>query len=238
MGLSHHCRRYFRVKGRRRHVALVVGFARGRRPCRDRSCLLDSQQPDECRTARFASPSARHPRAGSRPYCAERRALAAAALTCAPARSGCAARSNSGARCRTAGGLAPCSRPVPRDAPGCRRSSRRSLRPRLLPDRSLTRPYRRPRRDGRRSRKSRTYMRPRASRSWSGPGPIPRPRMPATLPAARRRLGLSAAGGQVRPSRDCQVAEEDRSAFRHLPDRWRLSSGRRAQGERRMPGFD
>ena len=35
------------------------------------------------------------------------------------------------------------------------------------------RPCRRPRPDGRR-RKSRAYMRPRASRSWSGPGPIPR----------------------------------------------------------------
>ena len=40
----------------------------------------------------------------------------------------------------------------------------------------------------------------------------------APLPAARRRLGLSGAGGQVRPGRDCRVAEENPSPFRHLPD--------------------
>ena len=40
----------------------------------------------------------------------------------------------------------------------------------------------------------------------------------AALPATRRRLGLSAAGGQVRPGRDCRVAEENPSPFRHLPD--------------------
>ena len=53
-----------------------------------------------------------------------------------------------------------------------RRSSRRNLRPRLLGLRSPKRRCRRPRPDGRR-RKSLAYMRPRASRSWSGPGPIP-----------------------------------------------------------------
>ena len=40
----------------------------------------------------------------------------------------------------------------------------------------------------------------------------------APLPAERRRLGLSAAGGQVRPGRDRRVAEENPSPFRHLPD--------------------
>ena len=40
----------------------------------------------------------------------------------------------------------------------------------------------------------------------------------AALPAPRRRLGLSGAGGQIRPGGDCRVAEEDPSAFRHLPD--------------------
>ena len=40
----------------------------------------------------------------------------------------------------------------------------------------------------------------------------------AALPAPRRRLGLSGAGGQVRPGGDCRVAEEDPSPFRHLPD--------------------
>ena len=55
--------------------------------------------------------------------------------------------------------------------PRLRPSSPRSLR--LLPLRWPNHPCRRPRPDGRR-RKSRAYMRPRASRSWSGPGPIPR----------------------------------------------------------------
>ena len=40
----------------------------------------------------------------------------------------------------------------------------------------------------------------------------------SALPAARRRLGLSPTGGQVRPGRDCRVAEKNPSAFRHLPD--------------------
>ena len=45
--------------------------------------------------------------------------------------------------------------------------------PRVLPLRWPNHPYRLPRPDGRR-RKSRAYMRPRASRNWSGHGPIPR----------------------------------------------------------------
>ena len=69
-----------------------MGFARGRPPRRDRSGVLDSKQPDECHTPRFARPSACRSRAGtacssagrqgtralvsSCPYCAERRALA------------------------------------------------------------------------------------------------------------------------------------------------------------------
>ena len=60
----------------------------------------------------------------------------------------------------------------PPKSPRLRPSSRRNLRPRLLPLRSPKRPCRRPRPDGRRQ-KSQAYMRPRASRSWSGPGPIP-----------------------------------------------------------------
>ena len=59
--------------------------------------------------------------------------------------------------------------PPSRETPRLRQSLRRS--PRLRP--SPKRPCRRPRPAGRR-RKFRTYMRPRASRSWSGPGPIPR----------------------------------------------------------------
>jgi hypothetical protein len=34
------------------------------------------------------------------------------------------------------------------------------------------------------------------------------------FPAERQRLGLPAAGGQVRPGRHSRVAEEDASAFR------------------------
>ena len=60
----------------------------------------------------------------------------------------------------------------PPKSPRLRPSSRRSLRPRLLPLRWPKHRCRRPRPDGSR-RKSRAYMRPRASRSWSGPGPIP-----------------------------------------------------------------
>ena len=66
----------------------------------------------------------------SRLFCAERRALASA-LTCAPGRAGGrsparsrsdhAACARSGARCRTASGLAACARAVPRDALGSAR---------------------------------------------------------------------------------------------------------------------
>ena len=101
-----------------------MGFARGRRPRRDRSPLLDNQQPDERHTARFVRPNACRSRAGSRPYCAERRAVASALTPrCAgcrnPARfrSGCADRSDFGPRCRTASGLAACSHATARDAP-------------------------------------------------------------------------------------------------------------------------
>jgi hypothetical protein len=110
-----------------------MGFAGGRRPRRDRSRLLDSQQPDECHTPRFARPTACDSRAGrpgtralvsSCPYCAERRALTCAAGRAAgrsparsrPACSGRAARSNSGPRWRTASRLTACSRAVPHDA--------------------------------------------------------------------------------------------------------------------------
>ena len=61
----------------------------------------------------------------------------------------------------------------PPKSPRLPQSSRRSLRPRLLRLRPPKRRCRHPRPDGRR-RKSRAYMRPRALRSWSGPGPIPR----------------------------------------------------------------
>jgi hypothetical protein len=70
------------------HVALVMGFARERRPSCDRGRLLDSPQPDECHTARVVRPNACGARAGSRPYWAERRAVASP-LTRAPRCAGC-----------------------------------------------------------------------------------------------------------------------------------------------------
>jgi hypothetical protein len=125
----------------------------------------------------------------------------------------------------------------PRRRPRLRPSSRKSLRPRPLPLRSLTHRCRRPRPEERRHRKPRAYMRPRASRSWSGPGPIPR-RIASGFSSGAAAAGPFGVGGQVCPGRDCRVAEEDPSAFGHLPDRWRVSSGRRAQSECRMPGLD
>ena len=65
-----------------------MGLARGRRRRCDRSLLLDSPQPDECHTARFVRPNACGARAGSRPYWAERRAVAST-LTRAPRCAGC-----------------------------------------------------------------------------------------------------------------------------------------------------
>ena len=66
----------------------------------------------------------------------------------------------------------PLRRPMQDSKPPRRLLPRRPPRPPRL-RRPPKRPCRRPRPDGRR-RKSRAYMRPRASRSWSGPGPIPR----------------------------------------------------------------
>ena len=66
----------------------------------------------------------------------------------------------------------PLRRPMQNSKPPRRLLPRRPPRPPQL-HRPPKRPCRRPRPDGRR-RKSRAYMRPRASSSWSGPGPIPR----------------------------------------------------------------
>ena len=130
-------------------------------------------------------------------------------------------------------------RPLPRHPPRSpllHPSSRRSRRPRLHPLRSPTRPCRRPRPDGRR-RKSRVYMPPRASRSWSGPGPIP-PRIASGSSSGAAAAGPIGSRWTSSPRPRLSSAEEDRSAVRHLSDRWRVSSGRRAQGERRMPRLD
>ena len=74
---------------------------------------------------------------------------------------------NAGQQAASPPALAP--RPSASSAPP-RRRQRASVRSGA---RSPSRHYRRPRPDGRRS-KSRAYLRPRTSRSWSGPGPIPR----------------------------------------------------------------
>ena len=112
--------------------------------------------------------------ARSRLDCAERRALGSV-LTFAPGRAGGGSPAALRLR-RPMQDSKPPRRPLrprrPPKSPRLPRSSRRSLRPRLLPLRPPKRRCRRPRPDGRR-RKSRAYMRPRASRSWSGPGPIP-----------------------------------------------------------------
>ena len=125
---------------------------------------------------------------------------------------------------------------APPKSPRLRPSSPRSLRPRLLRLGPPNHPCRRPRPDGRRgSRGHICAQEPCAAGRDLG---LFRGGLRAALPAARRRLGLSAAGGQVRPGRDCRVAEEDPSPFRDLPDRRRIRSGRHAQGKRRLRGLD
>ncbi len=121
--------------------------------------------------------------------------------------------------------------------------------PRRPPSRPLLRPSSRSAPASASSRRSARRGAPDAARARTGGGSPGRIRaqepgaagrdmglfgggLRAAFRAARRRLGLSAAGGQVRPGRDRRVAEEDPSAFRHLPDRGRVSNGRRTQGER------
>ena len=113
------------------------------------------------------------------PTCAETSRPPAAALTCAsdyaggcgpPARSAAAPPAPTPA---PDAGQQPPRRLLPPRPPRRPRLRRVAQEPSPPPLRPPKRPYRRPRPDGRR-RKSRTYMRPRASRSWSGPGPIPR----------------------------------------------------------------
>jgi hypothetical protein len=128
--IAHHWGR-FRATRRDCHVALVMGFAWGRRPHLGRSRLLDSRQPDESRAPHFVGSSARNFRAGSaraacssarrpetrapvgsRPYCAGGRARASAS-----GRTG----GHSPARCRS-----DCSHACSR----CRTASRRAARSR------------------------------------------------------------------------------------------------------------
>ena len=102
--------------------------------------------------------------------------------------------------------------------PRLRPSSRRSLRPRLLRlRRSPNRPAAARARTGGRSG-SRERIRAQEPRAAGRDLGLFRGGLRAALPAARRPLGLSGAGGQVRPGRDCRVAEENPSPFRHLPD--------------------
>ena len=170
---------------------------------------------------------------------AQNAAPSAPVLTFAPGRAGggSPARSGSGARCRTASHLAARSdRAVPRKArgspgrragafaPACSGCARRSA---AAATRART--------GGAGSRGHICAQEPCAAGWDLG---LFRGGLRAALPAARRRLGLSAAGGQVRPGRDCRVAEENPSPFRHLPDRGRILSGRHAQGKRRLRGLD
>ncbi len=140
--MAHHWRR-FQATRKGRHVALVVGFARRRRPRRDRSRLLDSQQPDERHTPRFASPSACRFRANSRPHCPERCALAPALPRTPPPRPP-PLRPRRPLRLRPPIVDSKRPRPLlplrPPTRPPLRPSSRRSLHPRLLPRRSPNAP--------------------------------------------------------------------------------------------------
>ena len=142
-------------------------------------------------------------------------------------------RSGSGARCRTAIRLA--ARSAPRKRPRLRPSLPRSLRLLLRSAGRTTPAAARARTGGAGSRGHICAQEPCAAGWDLG---LFRGGLRAPLPAARRRLGLSAAGGQVRPGRDCRVPEADPSPFRHLPDRRRIPSGRRAQGKRRLRGLD
>ena len=105
----------------------------------------------------------------------------------------------------------------PPKSPRLPRSSRRSLRPRLLQLRSPNHPCRRPRPDGNAAGSPGRICAQEPCAAGRDLG-LFRGGLRAPLPAARRRLGLSAAGGQVRPGRDRRIAEENPSAFRHLPD--------------------
>jgi hypothetical protein len=211
-----------------------MGFTRGRRPRRDRSRLLDSQQPDECHTSRFVRPSACRSRvgstsaacscagrpetralAGSRPYRAGSRAPASA-LAWAPGGSG----GRSPAPSRSAGSdpgpsAALCSAHRRAGAPtsACSRPTRRSA----AAARARTGDAGSPRRI--------RAQEPRAAGRGLG---LFRGGLRPAFRAARRRLGLSAADRQVRPGRDCR-AEEDPSAFRYLSGRARLKRKARSR---------
>jgi hypothetical protein len=121
----------------------------------------------------------------------------------ARSRSDCAARSHSGAASR----LATCSRAVAGDALGS--AHRRAG----APTSACSRPARRSapaavraRTGGAGSQRRLRAQEPRAVGRGLG---LFLGGLRAAFPAARRRLGLSAAGGHVRPGRDCRVADED-----------------------------
>ena len=196
-------------------------------------------EPDECHTPGFARPYAGRTCARSRPYCAERRALGST-LTFAPGRAGGRARSRPLRLRRPMQDSKPPRRPLrprrPPKSPRLPQSSRRSLPPACSGcARRSAAAATRARTGGAGSRGHICAQEPCAAGRDLG---LFRGGLRAALPAARRRLGLSAAGGQVRPGRDCRVAEENPSPFRHLPDRRRIGSGRHAQGKRRLRGLD
>ena len=112
----------------------------------------------------FTRPNGGRTRAGSRPYCTEGRAL------------GSARHLRPRLRRRRQPRPLPLRRLMQDSKPprNLLRPRRLPRRPRLLPLRSPKRHCRRPRPDGTRRQKSRANTLPRALRSWSGPGPIPR----------------------------------------------------------------
>ena len=144
-----------------------MGFARGCRPRRDRSALLDGRQPNQRHSPRLARADSGRSRAGGRAACSSC-AGRAGTRACAP---GCAG-GRSSARSLTNRAPLLLRRPMQDSKPPRRLQPRRPPR-RLRLRRSPKRPCRRPRQDVRR-RKSRASMRPTASRSWSGPGLTPR----------------------------------------------------------------
>ena len=109
---------------------------------------------------------------------------------------------------------------LPPRSPPLRRSPRGSHDLRLLPPGPPKRLCRRQPSNGRRrSPGSLRAQEPRATGRGMG---LFRGGLRQDFPAERQRVGLPAAGGQVRPGRNRRVDEEDPSAFRQLPDRERV----------------
>ena len=210
---------------------LVTEFAR--RPRRNRSPLLDSQQPDECHTpvspGRTALAPAPVPAPPAPPPVVQETAPSPPAAPALPTTQEAAVPPEPGP--------SPTPPPAPSPTPDAGQQAAAAPAPPAAPSPTPVTPCSpaalRDPLTGRRSA-------PAAARARTGgvgsPGRIcaQEPRaagrdlglfrggLRAAISAARRRLGLSPADGQVRPGRDRRVDEEDPSAFRHLPDRGRV----------------